>query len=560
MSESRVSGPAPAPAQASVQGPPSEVGDSYLSHQQILVVMVGLMAGMLLAALDQSIVGVALPRIVSDLGGLEQLSWVVTAYLLTSTAMTPLWGKISDLYGRRIIFQAAITIFILGSLLCGLSQDMFQLILFRAIQGIGGGGLFAIAFAVIGDVIPARQRGRYQGYFGAVFGVSSVAGPLLGGWFTDGPGWRWIFYINLPIGIAALIVTSIALKLPVVRREHSIDYIGATLIVGAVSSLLLYLNWAGEAYGWLGPGPLGLIVLSIVLAAAFLVAERRAAEPIVPLNLFRNRIFSIGNSFGFLAGFAMFGGILYLPLYFQTAMGLSPTRSGLAMLPVIFGLLTFSITSGALITKTGRYRIFPIVGAILIITALLLLSGIEVDTPYWRVGIFAFLFGGGLGLTLQTITVAVQNSVEFRDMGVATSSVQFTRSLGGAIGAATLGAVLNNRLAGNIAAARRDLDFGANAATVERSLSDVQAIEALPEPVKTIILTAYTDAIASAFLFAVPVVVVALIVALFLREIPLRGSAPVTADDIDEANRPGETRDAGHTGETRDSAPAISGC
>jgi EmrB/QacA subfamily drug resistance transporter len=492
---------------------------------------------------------------VSDLGGLEQLSWVVTAYLLTSTAMTPLWGKISDLYGRRIIFQAAITIFIVGSLLCGLSQDMFQLIVFRAIQGIGGGGLFAIAFAVIGDIIPARERGRYQGYFGAVFGVSSVAGPLLGGFFTDGLGWRWIFYINLPIGIAALIVTSIALKLPVVRREHSIDYVGATLIVGSVSSLLLYLNWAGEAYGWLGPGPLGLIVLSIVLAAAFLVAERRAAEPIVPLNLFRNRIFSIGNSFGFLAGFAMFGGILYLPLYFQTAMGLSPTRSGLAMLPMIFGLLTFSITSGALITKTGRYKIFPIAGAILIITALLLLSGIEVDTPYWRIGIFAFLFGGGLGLTLQTITVAVQNSVEFRDMGVATSSVQFTRSLGGAIGAATLGAVLNTRLANRIA----DLDLGANAATVERSLSNVQAIKTLPEPVKTTILVAYTDAITYAFRFAVPGVVVALIVALFLKEIPLRRGAPVTADELDEANRPAEIRDAGHSGETRDSAPAISG-
>ncbi len=546
MSQSRVNGSAASHDAAPAPGE----GQSQLSHHQILVVMAGLMAGMLLAALDQSIVGVALPRIVSDLGGLEHLSWVVTAYLLTSTAMTPLWGKISDLYGRRIIFQAAITIFIIGSLLCGLSQDMFQLIVFRAIQGIGGGGLFAIAFAVIGDVIPARERGRYQGYFGAVFGVSSVAGPLLGGWFTDGPGWRWIFFINLPVGITALVITSIALRLPVVRREHSIDYLGATLIVGSVSSLLLYLNWAGEAYGWLAPGPLGLIALAITLAAAFIGAERRATEPIIPLNLFRNRIFSIGNTFGFLAGFAMFGGILYLPLYFQTAMGLSPTRSGLAMLPTITGLLTFSITSGILITKTGRYKVFPIAGAALIVTALLLLSTIEVDTPYWRIGIFAFLFGGGLGLTLQTITVAVQNSVEFRDMGVATSSVQFTRSLGGAIGAATLGAVLNSRLASNIA----DLDLGANAAAIEGSLSNVQAIAALPEPVKTTILTAYTDAITYAFLFAVPGVLVALVVAFFLKEIPLRGAAPVEA-----LTEPGADDDGGQPAETRDRAPALSG-
>src|SRR5262245_37188243 len=288
------------------------------------------MAGVLLAALDQSIVGTALPRIVSELGGLDKLAWVVTAYLLTSTAATPLWGKISDLYGRRHIFQVAIGIFVTGSVLCGLSQNLPELIGFRALQGVGGGGLMAIALSIIGDIIPPRERGRYQGYFGAVFGLSSVAGPLLGGWFTDGPGWRWIFYINLPIGIGALVVTSIALKMPRVRREHSIDYAGAALIVAAVSSLLLYLICAGDEYGWTAPLPLALIAASAGFSILFVLAEARAKEPIIPLRLFDNAIFRIGNIFGFLSGMAMFGAIIFFPLYLQGVKGMSPTKSGLA--------------------------------------------------------------------------------------------------------------------------------------------------------------------------------------------------------------------------------------
>src|SRR5262245_59560577 len=265
------------------------------------------MAGVLLAALDQSIVGTALPRIVSELGGLDKLAWVVTAYLLTSTAATPLWGKISDLYGRRHIFQVAIGIFVTGSVLCGLSQNLPELIGFRALQGVGGGGLMAIALSIIGDIIPPRERGRYQGYFGAVFGVSSVAGPLLGGWFTDGPGWRWIFYVNLPVGIAALVITTIALKLPTVRREHRIDYLGAAAIVAGVTALLLYLDWAGKEFGWLAPESLALLATAIVFTILFIIVEQRAAEPIVPLRLFRNRVFTVGNIYGFLAGIAMFG-------------------------------------------------------------------------------------------------------------------------------------------------------------------------------------------------------------------------------------------------------------
>lgn len=516
---------------------PSSEGNSYLSHQQILVVLTGLMAGMFLAALDQSIVGVALPRIVSDLGGLNHLSWVVTAYLLTSTATTPLWGKISDLYGRRVIFQIAITIFIIGSALCGISQDLYQLIGFRALQGIGGGGLFAIAFAVIGDIIPARERGRYQGYFGAVFGVSSLAGPLLGGWLTDGPGWRWIFWVNIPIGIAALVITSIALKLPVVRRQHVIDYAGAATIVGAVSSLLLYLNWAGGAYGWTSWQGLALAFAAVGLAISFVLIEFRATEPIIPMSLFRNRIFSTGTIFSFLMGWSMFGGLIYLPVYLQTAKGFSPTESGLAMFPAVAGILTMSIASGLLITRTGRYRIFPILGGILLFFGLVLLSQLQVDTPYWQIGFSAFIFGAGLGFSMQTITVAVQNAVEFRDMGVATSSVTFTRSLGGAIGTAFLGAVLGSRLTHHLGDA---IDSTVN-------IDDVEAIQLLPVGVRTIVQEAYTLAINDAFLASIPIAILALVAAFFIKEIPLRTAtnvpAVVAADNSKEAERESESRE-----------------
>lgn len=497
-----------------------------LTHRQILVILGGLMAGMLLAALDQSIVGVALPRIVSDLGGLNHLAWVVTAYLLTSTATTPLWGKISDLYGRRIIFQATIIVFLIGSALCGLAQDMPQLIAFRAIQGIGGGGLMAVAFAVIGDVIPARERGRYQGYFGAVFGLSSVAGPLLGGWLTDAISWRWIFYINLPIGIAALIVTSLALRMPVVKRNHRIDYLGAAMIVAAVTSLLLYLNWAGEHFGWTHASSLILLVLSVAFTIAFIVVELRAEEPIIPMRLFRNSIFTVGNVYGFLIGFAIFGGAIYLPLYLQTVQGMSPTASGLGMLPMVVGVFSMSIAAGLLITKTGRYKIYPIIGSVVLIVALYLLNTIQIDTPYWQVAIYAWLFGTGLGLGMTTIVTPVQNAVEMRDMGVATSAVTFGRSLGGAIGAALFGAILTARLAIYLTA---ELTSGGSATSGgEINTNNIQAIQALPEPQKTEVLTAYTNAITDVFLLAIPVIVVALVVVCFLKEIPLRGGALVT--------------------------------
>lgn len=512
---------------------PSE--HQYLSHKQILTVMFGIMSGMFLAALDQSIVGVALPRITSELGGLEHLAWVVTAYLLASTSTTPLWGKISDLYGRKKIFQLAIIIFLVGSMLCGAAQNMPQLIGFRALQGIGGGGLMSIALAIIGDVIPPRERGKYQGYFGAVFGVSSVAGPLLGGYLTDAINWRWIFYVNVPVGAVALVLTTIALQMPVVKRNHKIDYLGAALVVAAVSSLLLYLNWAGEQYGWGDIRALWLLIASIVLTVFFVLAENRAEEPILPMRLFKNSIFSVGNAFGFLSGLAMFGGIIFLPLYFQGVMGMSATRSGLAMIPMVAGLLSMSITSGLLVTKTGRYKIFPILGSALIIVALFMLSRLQVDTPYWQIAFYAFFFGLGLGFTMQTVMVAVQNAVQFRDMGVATSSLTFTRSLGGAIGTAIFGAILNSRLTTHLTDLAVSTGFDLSSLPKEAT-GNIQAMQSLPEPAKSLVLGAYTDALTDLFLVAIPFVFVSLLIALMLKEIPLRSGNPEAVAGTEGAN------------------------
>jgi EmrB/QacA subfamily drug resistance transporter len=513
-------------ATGQAERPPEAPGASYLTHREILIVLIGVMAGMLLFALDQGIVGTALPRIVSELGGLDRLSWVVTAYLLTSTASTPLWGKVSDLYGRRLIFQIAIVIFLLGSALSGLSQDMGQLIAFRALQGVGGGGLFAIALSIIGDVIPPRERGRYQGYFGAVFGVSSVAGPLLGGWLTDGPGWRWIFYINLPVGLAALVVTSMVLKMPVVRRQHRIDYLGAASIVGAVTCLLLYLDWRGNEYGWTEGGALVLLGAAALLAAGFILIERRAVEPIIPMRLFGNQVFSVGNAFAFLAGIAMFGTLIFLPVYFQAVRGMSPTQSGLALLPAIVGIFSTSISSGQLISRTGRYKLYPVAGAVIMTVALAALSRLDVDTPFWQVALSSYLFGAGLGFTMQTIVTAVQNSVEHRDMGAATSSITFFRQMGGSVGAALFGAVLSSRLAHYLSEqlARAGIQPGAGGPRVESN--DIQAIQQLTEPVRSVVLGAFAKALGDVFLVGVPFLVVAFVVALLLKEEPLRTGQP----------------------------------
>jgi EmrB/QacA subfamily drug resistance transporter len=530
MASSRVTEANVTAARAHPQGG-EEDAPAYLTHREIIQVMIGLMAGVFLAALDQSIVGTALPRIVSDLGGLEHLSWVVTAYLLTSTASTPLWGKISDLYGRRPMFQAAIVIFLIGSVISGAANSMGMLIGARAVQGLGGGGLMALALAIIGDAIPPRERGRYQGFFGAVFGVSSVAGPLLGGWFTDGPGWRWIFWLNIPIGLAALVITSRALHMPKVRREHRIDYLGAALVVGSVSSILLYTSWAGADYGWLDPLSLSLLGLGLVLAAAFVLVELRAPEPIIPMRLFRMPVFRWTTIYAFLMGMAMFGGIIYLPFYLQVVKGYSPTESGLAMLPMVVGMFVTSIGSGFLITRTGRYRVFPIVGAAIVAVAILMMGTLGVETNYWVLAAYMLALGAGLGFTMQTVVTAVQNAVDFRDLGTATSSVAFFRSMGGAFGTAVLGAVLTARVTVHLAAL---IPAGAPSEVPAGALSNVQAIQQLPPAMKEPVLSAFVQALQDVFHVALPFVVAALVVSFLIPEIPLRTRQVGEAEELGE--------------------------
>ncbi|MGH8888852.1 MAG: MDR family MFS transporter [Acidothermaceae bacterium] len=505
------------PAVTDASAPPEPV---HMSHRQIQVVLSGLMLGMLLAALDQTIVSTALPRITSDLGGQEHLAWVVTAYLLTSTASTPLYGKISDLLGRKIVFQFAIVVFLIGSALAGASQNMGELIGTRALQGIGAGGLMTLAMAIIGDVIPPRQRGRYQGYFGAVFGLASVVGPLLGGIFTEQLSWRWVFYINLPIGAVALVVTSIVLDIPFHKRNHKVDYTGAGILVAATSALLLALSLGGKAhhsgYAWASPQIIGLFAIGAILAAAFVWWEMRAAEPILPMRLFRNRVFTVANAVGFILGFTMFGAIVYLPLYMQEVRGASPTMSGLELLPLMVGVLTSSIGSGRIITRIGRYKMFPIIGLVLVSIGFVLMGLIKAHTAYLALAGAMLIVGLGMGCIMQVLVLAIQNALPYADLGVGTSSNTFFRSMGSAIGVAVFGALVTNMLTSYVTGHSSGADRAALGAALAKGQGGGQVN--LSGPLRTIFDNAYVHAVNSTFLWSVPLVLVGLLLAFLIPE------------------------------------------
>ncbi|RPK85432.1 MDR family MFS transporter [Streptomyces sp. ADI98-10] len=501
------------------------------SHRSVLVAIGALLLGMLLAALDQTIVSTALPTIVSELGGLDHLSWVVTAYLLAATAATPLWGKLGDQYGRKKLFQTAIVIFLIGSALCGVAQNMPQLIGFRALQGLGGGGLMVLSMAIVGDLVTPRERGKYQGLFGAVFGVTSVLGPLLGGFFTEHLSWRWVFYINLPIGVVALVVIAAVLHIPVRREKHTIDYLGTFLIAAVATALVLVASLGGTTWAWNSPQIIGLAVLAVVLLVAFIAVERRAAEPVLPLKLFRIRTFSLVAVISFVIGFAMFGAMTYLPTFLQVVHDITPTMSGVHMLPMVFGLLITSTGSGQIVSRTGRWKVFPVVGTAVTAVGLLLLHQLDENSSTWLMSAFFFVFGAGLGLVMQVLVLVAQNSVSYQDLGVATSGVTFFRSIGSAFGVAIFGTIFANRLTGQLtdALTGRSLPPGVDAG---RLAADPRAIGQLPADLRPSVLGAYSTAITDVFLYAVPVVLLAFVLAWFLREDKLRGS--VTAPDTSQ--------------------------
>ncbi|MEV8586541.1 MFS transporter [Streptomyces sp. NPDC051180] len=513
-------------------GDPPGPGEGQ-SRRTVLVAIGALLLGMLLAALDQTIVSTALPTIVSELGGMEHLSWVVTAYMLASTAGTPLWGKLGDQYGRKRLFQGAIVLFLIGSALCGLAQNMPQLIAFRALQGLGGGGLIVLSMAIVGDLVPPRERGKYQGLFGAVFGTTSVLGPLLGGLFTQHLSWRWVFYVNLPIGVVALFVIAAVLHIPARSTRHTIDYLGTLLIASVATCLVLVASLGGTTWAWGSPQIIGLAVLGGVLLVWFVRVERRAVEPVLPLKLFAIRTFSLVAVISFVIGFAMFGAMTYLPTFLQVVQGVTPTMSGVHMLPMVLGLLSTSTASGQIVSRTGRWKVFPIAGTAITCVGLLLLHRLDENSSDAEMSVCFFVFGAGLGLVMQVLVLVVQNAVSYEDLGVATSGATFFRSIGASFGVAVFGTIFTSRLIGKLdevfASAGQDLPAGVGP---EQVAADPRAIATLPPDLRPAVLHAYAESITDVFLYAAPVVLVAFVVAWFLKEDKLRAS--VTAPDTSQ--------------------------
>lgn len=493
-------------------------------HDNLLVVFGGLLLVMLLAALDTTIVATALPTIVGEFGGLAHISWVVTAYLLAQTIVTPIYGKLGDLYGRKRVLQFAIVIFLIGSALCGLSQSMSHLIVFRAIQGLGGGGLIVTTQAVVADVIPARDRGRYQGIFGAAFGFASIAGPLVGGYFTTHLTWRWIFYINLPLGIIALLVLAATLPAQNSYASHTIDYAGTATLALALASIVLVTDLGGTIYEWSSPLVVGLIVMAVAGLIAFVLVERRAREPILPLQLFRIRDVWVTSVVGLIVGFSLMGSVTYLPVFFQIVKGLSPTESGLRMVPLITGTLVTSILAGQIVSRTGKYKLFPLIGTTIVTISLLLISRMTAETSTLATSLYMALLGVGLGFVLQVLIIAVQNAVDYHELGVATSNAILFRFIGGSLGTALLGAVLATQLHANV---QRLLP-----GTGALDLISPQALAGLSPSVRGAYVEAFVASLSLVFLVAAAISFFGLLVALFLPERPLRETIAATEADI----------------------------
>ncbi len=491
---------------------------TFLSHRQIMIILPGLLMAMLLAMLDQLVVGTALPRIVGDLGGATHLSWVVTAYVLASTITTPFYGKLGDMYGRKKLFIFAIVVFLIGSALSGLSASMGQLITFRALQGLGAGGLMVGAMATLGEIVPPRERGKYMSYFMVVMMLATVGGPLVGGWITTAFSWRWIFYINLPLGGAALVYLVAVMKLPARRVEHRIDYAGGILLGVVATAIILLATWGGTEYQWGSWEIIGLLLIAVAALVAFLAVERRAAEPMLPLHVFKVRNFSVTMTLTFFVGLGLFGAMTFLPFYQQTVQGASPTVSGLLMTPLMVGSALTSVLAGVLTSKTGRYRLFPIVGGLVMAVGMFMLSRLGVHTSRLQTGIDYVVLGLGMGCLMQMMSLIAQNSVDLKDMGVASSARMFFQQMGGSLGVAAFGAIFAHKLTQSLGGSAA----GAGAHISGASL-DPTTVTTLPPAVRELVYQGIAHAVQTVFLWVTPASVLVFLLALLIKEVPLRG-------------------------------------